>query len=77
MLIQGWDGRPENPDIRGWYWLVRQEGPNLRHAAWYWCNECHRWEAEPDLSFSAQAVARDGWQVLSLTSPPTEPIEPN
>jgi len=52
MASQAWDGRPVNPDLSGWYWLVRQNGPSLRHAAWFRCDQCHQWEAEPGLSLA-------------------------
>ncbi len=70
LEAQDWDGRPANPELSGWYWLARQNGPDLRHAAWYWCDKCHQWEVEPDLSFSAAQTAIDGWRILAPTAPP-------
>jgi hypothetical protein len=59
-----WDGRPEDPAIGGWYWLYRAvDGDDLRHAAWYWCDDCRQWEAEPSLSFAPDAVAAEGWRI--------------
>ncbi len=70
MASQAWDGRPANPDLSGWYWLVRQNGPSLRHAAWFRCDQCHQWEAEPGLSFSAEQTTAGGWRILAATTPP-------
>lgn len=70
MANQNWDGRPANPEVGSWYWLTRRDGPDLRHAAWYWCEDCHQWEVLADLSFSAEQVAKDGWQLLSAANPP-------
>jgi hypothetical protein len=66
-----WDGRPADPTAGSWYWLLRVVGEDLRHAAWYWCDECHQWEAEPSLSFSPEAVTEQGWRILGATAPPT------
>lgn len=70
LASQEWDGRPGNPDRSSWYWLVRQNGPDLRHAVWLWCDQCHQWEAEPGLSFSAEQTTTDGWRVLAATASP-------
>jgi hypothetical protein len=69
--LRGWDGRPEDPAIGGWYWLYRAEGGNdVRHAAWYWCGDCRQWEAEPSLSLAPDAVAAEGWRILAAAIPP-------
>jgi hypothetical protein len=62
-----WDGRPADPLVGSWYWLYRLIGDDVRHAAWYWCEECRQWEAEPGLSFSPEAVAEQGWRLLGAT----------
>jgi len=70
-ILTGWDGRPADPRVGSWYWLSRTVGEDVRHAAWYWCDECRQWEAEPAMSFSAEAVAEQGWRLLAATDPPS------
>jgi hypothetical protein len=70
-ILTGWDGRPADPMVGSWYWLFRTVGEDVRHAAWYWCDECRQWEAEPGMSFSAEAVAEQGWRLLAATNPPS------
>jgi hypothetical protein len=68
-----WDGRPENPAVGSWYWLCRLVSGDIRHAAWYWCDDCRQWEAEPGLSFPASTVAEEGWRIIEATHPPPVP----
>jgi len=69
-IVPEWNGRPSEPGVGSWYWLYRMAGEDVRHAAWYWCDECRQWEAEPGLSFSPETVAEQGWRILALTNPP-------
>jgi len=70
-ILTDWDGRPADPMVGSWYWLFRTVGEDVRHAVWYWCDECRQWEAEPGLSFPAEAVAEQGWRVIAATNPPS------
>lgn len=67
---KNWNGQPADPARGAWYWLARHDGENLRHTAWYWCDQCRQWEAEPELAFSADQVQADGWRILGETTPP-------
>ena len=69
-VLTEWNGRPADQAVGNWYWLHRMVGEDVRHAAWYWCDECRQWEAEPDLSFSPEAVAEQGWRILQPAYPP-------
>jgi hypothetical protein len=70
--VLDWNGRPTDPKVGSWYWLYQMVGKDLRHAACFWCDECRRWEAEPNLAFSPEAVAEQDWRILGATAPPTK-----
>ena len=62
---------PANPNVGSWYWLQRKVDGEVRHAAWFWCDECRVWEAEPELRIPPDEAAEQGWSILAATGPPS------
>lgn len=56
---------PDDPTVGRWYWLERRLHNQIRHAAWYWCDECRQWEFEPDHVVTARQAQQNGWRIVA------------